>query len=133
VAKGRPDYNIKVVPVVETIGDDEIPYSYVTRTLISLGSAVATYSYTVPANKDLYITYIVISCEGAYIQDFSVYLNGVRIFATCFYIEFCYNSAGNVAFIAEPGDTIEIWPSNNDPVNNLSFYTSVRGFIKTLD
>ncbi len=80
MSTGRPDYNSKVVPVAEVIGDDEEQYSYIEYFAISYGVSYKMFDLTLPSTYDLYISHIIMSASDPGLQQFIMFKAGESIF-----------------------------------------------------
>lgn len=126
---GRSDYNRKVVPSPEFIGDDEDLFYFETSGTIAANSGVNIVNQAFSSTQDLYITQIIISTnspkyqtiscsiglttvlEGYYERNWSIILNGVS------------------ALKIEVTQVLKVYNYNNDNVS-ASYSVSLRGFYK---
>jgi hypothetical protein len=129
---GRPDYNQKIVPVAEVIGDDEESFSLFGLSNINPGATVEILSYPVGLTFDLYIKQLIVSTNNPVANFLSILSeNKVNVYSY-FVTDIIINGSGASSVICHAGYSLVIQVTNNyDYV--APFYYSLSGYKRLIN
>lgn len=128
---GRPDYNLKVIPIPETIGDDEELYSYFQSNQVAAKGIRTMYDYTIPAGYDYYITFLVVSSPNPVTKWVRVQIDDEEWILAYYSNEYNLPISGVSSLKVESGKRIIIQCCNLD-TEIAEVNLSIRGYIKIL-
>ena len=124
---GRPDYNQKIVPVAEVIGDDEELYTDFGIANIAANDTVEIYSYPVPAIYDLYIKRVTVSTSNPVSNFVAIVSEFVIVTYNYFTEKHIIEGSGAAAIICHGGNSLIIQLTNNYDLTS-TFYYSITGY-----